>query len=776
MGFMENFMESNVCPDKGQFSNGIWQGSSQEQVASQERDSGNGIEIADCLAGFAVQKQRVRLVDAGQKNFGNVDMRGSRCGPQNRFGNVGGRQGGHSPVNLGGALFISVEAHAAELRLRHSGVNRGDADRCAQQIHAQPFADAIFRRFGGAVDRSAGIGDAPCRRANVQDMSPASLHHARHNRARDVEKPLDVSVDHLLPIGNFSLVELVQTTAQASVVDQNVDVLPCGGQSGQGRFHLSAIANIQRKHDDLRSAFRLQLRLHIVQTLHAPRRQQQARALGGKTMGAGGSDAGAGPGDKDDLSLESLHGCVLRRNQNSTDGHRAGFLAIGQQPSLYRPQAQNPLILIRRTTYLPSQQFPKAPPRWYTTFTRRCGAIAQLGERLVRNEEVSGSIPLSSTKLSFARQVRVAGARIHRRQAGMTATMYPVPSLACPESNMRLRDAFGRAITDLRISITDHCNYKCVYCRTGKEGAQYAELPIADYLRMTRVFVSLGLEKIRLTGGEPLLRNGLIEMVQELSTYRTAFDTNDAPLAEGAGKPLDIALTTNGHLLEDLAQPLKDAGLHRITVSMDAVDREKFAQITRVTDGYDRVLAGIRAAKRVGLAPVKVNCVLLRGFNEDQIVAFARFSRDEGVIVRFIEFMPLEEDRRWTPEVVVRLEEILRALNEFRPVVPLPPQTLSETARRYTFDDGQGEIGIIAPVSHPFCGHCSRIRLTSDGKIRTCLFSQFDHDLYGVLHRGGGDDDLAAMIRRTVEHKEARHHIGESGFLKPSRSMVHIGG
>ena len=365
----------------------------------------------------------------------------------------------------------------------------------------------------------------------------------------------------------------------------------------------------------------------------------------------------------------------------------------------------------------------------------------------------------------------------------MTATPQIFPDSTPPANfasdvkpSARLRDKFGRAITDLRISITDRCNYKCVYCRTGKEGAQYAELPIADYLRMSRVFVSLGVEKIRLTGGEPLLRNGLIDMVRELSTYRTAFNAEDVAVEDGQGQPLDIALTTNGHLLEDLAQPLKDAGLSRISISLDAVDRAKFAEITRVADAYERVLAGIRAAKRAGLEPVKVNCVLLRGFNEDQIVAFAKFSRDEGVVVRFIEFMPLEEDRRWTPEVVVRLDEILTSLNTFRPVVALPPLALSETARRYTFDDGIGEMGIIAPVSHPFCGHCSRIRLTSDGKVRTCLFSQFDHDLYGVLRRGGNDQDLAAMIRRTVEHKEARHHIGEPGFLKPSRSMVHIGG
>ncbi|HTV83356.1 MAG TPA: GTP 3',8-cyclase MoaA [Acidobacteriaceae bacterium] len=329
----------------------------------------------------------------------------------------------------------------------------------------------------------------------------------------------------------------------------------------------------------------------------------------------------------------------------------------------------------------------------------------------------------------------------------------------------RLTDRHGRRITDLRISITDRCNYRCVYCRTGTDGALYAELPMADYLRMARVFVALGIEKIRLTGGEPLLRRELPGLLRELSALRTL-----------GGEPLDLALTTNGHLLETMAEPLRAAGLSRITVSVDAVDADKFARITRVPGSYQRVLSGVRAAKRAGLNPVKVNCVLLRGFNEDQIVPFARFSREEGVIVRFIEFMPLEEDRLWTPESVVSLREITAALNGFRPLAPLAPNAASETAVRYTFDDGVGEIGIIAPVTQAFCGQCSRVRLTSDGKIRTCLFSQSDHDLYGVLERGGSDDDLAAFIRRTVEQKEARHHIGEPGFLKPSRSMVHIGG
>ncbi len=345
----------------------------------------------------------------------------------------------------------------------------------------------------------------------------------------------------------------------------------------------------------------------------------------------------------------------------------------------------------------------------------------------------------------------------------MASTITPSPDTI--SASQRLRDKHGRAITDLRISITDRCNYKCVYCRTGNEGAVYAELPIEDYLRIARVFVSLGIEKIRLTGGEPLLRRGLLDLLQELGRLKTL-----------DGAPLDLAITTNGHLLEGMAEALHDAGLSRITVSMDAVDADKFARITRVPGSYERVLAGIRAAKRAGLAPVKVNCVLLRGFNEDQIVPFARFSREEGVIVRFIEFMPLEEGRLWTPESVVSMKEIVAALESFRPVRRLTPNAASETAVRYTFDDFVGEMGIIAPVTQAFCGHCSRVRLTSDGKIRTCLFSQSDHDLYGVMQRGGSDESMVAFIRKTVEQKEARHHIGEPGFLKPSRSMVHIGG
>jgi cyclic pyranopterin phosphate synthase len=333
------------------------------------------------------------------------------------------------------------------------------------------------------------------------------------------------------------------------------------------------------------------------------------------------------------------------------------------------------------------------------------------------------------------------------------------------DSSSQLIDRHGRLITDLRVSITDRCNYRCIYCRTGNGGAQYSELPIPVYLRMIRSFVELGIEKVRLTGGEPLLRKGLVELIAELAKMRTMH-----------AKPLDLAVTTNGHLLDDQAKRLRDAGLNRITISMDAVDPATVTRITRVPGSFERILKGIQASQRAGLEPVKVNCVLLRGFNDDQIVPFARFSREHGVAVRFIEFMPLDEGRLWTPDSVVSYSEVKARLETFRPLVKMPSTTPGETAVRYTFDDGLGEIGIIAPVSRAFCGQCSRIRLTSDGKIRTCLFSQTEHDLYGVLQRGGSDEDLARFIRHTVAMKEARHHIGEPGFLKPSRSMVHIGG
>ncbi len=345
----------------------------------------------------------------------------------------------------------------------------------------------------------------------------------------------------------------------------------------------------------------------------------------------------------------------------------------------------------------------------------------------------------------------------------MAAASLSALSAVAPGS--RLTDSYGRVIHDLRVSITDRCNYKCIYCRTGELGAQYPELAIDEYLRLIGLFVDLGITKVRLTGGEPLLRHGVVELVEQLARMRTL-----------AGQPLDLALTTNGHLLDSLAAPLKAAGLNRVTVSMDAVGAATFERITRIENSFHTVLGGIRAARAAGLTPLKINCVLLRGFNDDQIEDFARFAREEDVVVRFIEFMPLEEGRLWSPEIVVPLQEIVERISRVMALIELPAREASETARRYTFSDGVGEIGIIAPVSQAFCGACSRVRLTSDGKIRTCLFSQVEHDLYGRMRAGMSDEELRAYIFRTVQQKEARHHIGEPGFLKPSRSMVHIGG
>ena len=257
----------------------------------------------------------------------------------------------------------------------------------------------------------------------------------------------------------------------------------------------------------------------------------------------------------------------------------------------------------------------------------------------------------------------------------------------------RLTDSHGRVIHDLRVSITDRCNYKCVYCRTGEHGPEFADLPASEYLRLIRLFVSLGITKVRLTGGEPLLRAGLVDLVRELAKLRTIWD-----------EPLELALTTNGHLLDSLALPLKQAGLRRVTVSMDAVDAATFERITRVLGSFETVLGGIRAAKAAGLTPLKINCVLMRGFNDDQVEAFARFAIEEDVIVRFIEFMPLEEGRLWSPEIVVPLREIVARISRILPLVELAPRDASETARRFGFAGGRGEVGIIAPVTQAFCG------------------------------------------------------------------------
>jgi cyclic pyranopterin phosphate synthase len=327
---------------------------------------------------------------------------------------------------------------------------------------------------------------------------------------------------------------------------------------------------------------------------------------------------------------------------------------------------------------------------------------------------------------------------------------------------MTLHDKFGRQITDLRISITDRCNFRCVYCRSAdpenyRDHGEILSWPELD--RLARIFLGLGIRKIRITGGEPLVREGVEDYIARLH-------------AQGVE---DLSMTTNGHLLAERCERLIDSGLRRINISLDSLDRTRFEKITR-TKSFATVMGSIDIAQKSRLAPVKINAVLVRGVNDDEVEAFAEFARERAVIMRFIEFMPLDADRHWSRSVVVPAAEIYRRINARWPLQQIPHER-SETARKYRFADGApGEIGLIAPVTQPFCGHCSRIRLTADGKLRTCLFSKEDHDLRGLLREGATDEDLVTYICSVVMEKEEGHRINEPDFVPPSRTMVFIGG
>jgi len=327
---------------------------------------------------------------------------------------------------------------------------------------------------------------------------------------------------------------------------------------------------------------------------------------------------------------------------------------------------------------------------------------------------------------------------------------------------MTLQDKFGRQITDLRISVTDRCNFRCIYCRSADpENYQQHDkiLSWPELERLGNVFRGLGIQKVRVTGGEPLVRPGIEDFISYLS--ETGFP--------------DISMTTNGHQLAERCDRLIRAGLKRINISLDSLNALKFEKITR-TKTFGSVMAGIDAAQKSQLGPAKINAVLLRGFNDDEVESFAEFSREHSVIMRFIEFMPLDADRHWSRDLMVPASEIHARIHARWPLREIPHEA-SETARRYRFADGApGEIGLIAPVTQPFCGHCSRIRLTADGKLRTCLFSKDDHDLRGLLRENASDDDLEIYIRSVVNEKEKGHRINEPGFVSPSRTMVFIGG
>ena len=346
-----------------------------------------------------------------------------------------------------------------------------------------------------------------------------------------------------------------------------------------------------------------------------------------------------------------------------------------------------------------------------------------------------------------------------------------------------LIDSHGRVLRDLRISITDRCNFRCMYCLPETEAAQnfyrgrWANLPAstpiarqwaprADILRfeeierVTRIAVELGIQKIRLTGGEPLLRQQVEKLVERIARI------------DGIR---DLALTSNGFLFRQKGKALRDAGLQRVSFSMDSLDRTTFQKITG-RDGLDELLASIALAQELGLKPVKVNAVIIKGVNDHEIESLAQFARRHALSFRFIEFMPLDSARAWLRELVVPGREILARLQTCFELQPVYSDNRSETARRWKFADGQGEIGIIAPVSEPFCGHCNRLRLTADGKIRTCLFSVTEHDLRSRLRSGATDYELGEYLQDVAWQKEARHHIGEAEFVAPSRSMSCIGG
>jgi len=352
-----------------------------------------------------------------------------------------------------------------------------------------------------------------------------------------------------------------------------------------------------------------------------------------------------------------------------------------------------------------------------------------------------------------------------------------------------LRDEHGRVMRDLRVSITDRCNFRCVYCLPETEEAanfyrtrfdavrnpqpaaraplNYEWKPKSEILRyeeiirVVRIAASLGIRKVRVTGGEPLLRRDVAELIRGI-----------------AGVPgiEDLALTTNGFLFARQARALRDAGLRRVSISLDSLDRAQFQRMTG-RDGLAQAIEAIEEAQRVGFSPVKVNTVVIGGMNDHELESLVDFARHRGLVLRFIEFMPLDSNRAWQRERVVPGGQILKRLQARFPLVPISQDSNpAETARRWAFADGKGEIGIIAPVTQPFCGHCNRIRLTADGQVRTCLFSLEEHDLKGWLRDGATDDDLAERLRQIVVHKEPGHRIGQPDFIQPKRTMSCIGG
>ncbi|MBA2362862.1 MAG: GTP 3',8-cyclase MoaA [Chloroflexia bacterium] len=324
-------------------------------------------------------------------------------------------------------------------------------------------------------------------------------------------------------------------------------------------------------------------------------------------------------------------------------------------------------------------------------------------------------------------------------------------------------DGFGRHIEDMRVSVIDKCNFRCTYCMPA-EGLQWLKnhevLSFDEIERIVRIAVDRGIREIRLTGGEPTVRAGLPELIERLVQL---------PGLEG------VSLTTNGFLLRRMAKDLAGAGLTRINVSLDTLVQEKFEHISR-RNHLTEVLAGLEELEKYPtISPIKVNAVAIRGFTDDEVLEFARFARRKPYVVRFIEFMPLDADKSWTPEMILTGNELYEMIHAVYPLVPRDSAPAS-TSRVYRFADGKGEIGFINPVSEPFCSTCNRIRVTADGQLRTCLFSRWETDLRGPLRDGCSDDELGAVMLGAVQQKEMKHRINDPGFVRANRSMSQIGG
>jgi cyclic pyranopterin phosphate synthase len=326
-----------------------------------------------------------------------------------------------------------------------------------------------------------------------------------------------------------------------------------------------------------------------------------------------------------------------------------------------------------------------------------------------------------------------------------------------------LHDGHGRAIGDLRVSVTDRCNFRCQYCMPA-EGLPWLErsevLTFEEIVRLVALCASMGIHDVRLTGGEPLVRRGFPELARMLAATSAVHD---------------LSVTTNGFLLERDAEALVRAGVNRFNVSVDSLQSDHFYALTR-RDALPQVLRGIELLATFPEAhPIKINAVAIRGFTEDEVLPFAEFARSSSYEVRFIEYMPLDADHTWTPDQVLTGAEIRDAIEAVYPLEPEPREP-SATARVYRFADGRGRIGFINPVSEPFCGDCNRIRLTADGRLRTCLFSLNETDLRSPMRDGADDDELEQVIRDAVWRKELKHHVGEPGFIQPMRTMSAIGG